>query len=172
MLSAAAEAQSLAEVLTEGAGRLLENNTWKVWQWPAGGQEFFDAESFRWDKTQSYLCSDCIIQLQARSLCQEQPMQEEILALRVSRGLRQQRVGQLNATFNAIQVVDVAVCEVMQSVELNLHRFTSEAMHLTLQDWPACPCLRLVVNRTMAIVMQPKSARSSAVPVSRRHLKE
>ncbi|KAK9841198.1 hypothetical protein WJX74_001758 [Apatococcus lobatus] len=45
--AAIAEPQNLAEVLEEGVGRLREKSTWKVWQWPAGGQEFFDAESFR-----------------------------------------------------------------------------------------------------------------------------
>ena len=41
------EPLNLVEVLDEGVGRLREKSTWKVWQWPVGGQEFFDAESFR-----------------------------------------------------------------------------------------------------------------------------
>lgn len=46
---AIADPQNVVEVLAEGVSRLREKSTWKVWQWPAGGQEFFDAESFRWD---------------------------------------------------------------------------------------------------------------------------
>ncbi len=41
------EPQNLNKVLDEGVRRLQDKGTWKAWQWPAGGQEFFDAESFR-----------------------------------------------------------------------------------------------------------------------------
>lgn len=47
--SAIADPQNLVEALAGGVGRFREKSTWKVWQWPAGGQEFNDAESFRWD---------------------------------------------------------------------------------------------------------------------------
>lgn len=43
-------AGTLAGILQEGLRRLQEQDTWKVWQWPADGQTCFDAESFRWDK--------------------------------------------------------------------------------------------------------------------------
>lgn len=41
------EPQNLNEVLDEGVSRLQDKSTWKVWQWPNGGPEFYDAESFR-----------------------------------------------------------------------------------------------------------------------------
>jgi hypothetical protein len=38
---------SMEEVLEEGAKRLRDKTTWKVWQWPADNSEFFEAEAFR-----------------------------------------------------------------------------------------------------------------------------
>ncbi|KAK9806100.1 hypothetical protein WJX72_001362 [[Myrmecia] bisecta] len=35
------------EILEEGIKRLQDKSTWKVWQWPLGSKEFFDADSFR-----------------------------------------------------------------------------------------------------------------------------
>jgi hypothetical protein len=38
---------ALDEILEEGLRRLQQKETWKVWQWPPDGADFFDAESFR-----------------------------------------------------------------------------------------------------------------------------
>ena len=38
---------SMEEVLDEGAKRLREKSTWKLWQWAADNTEFFEAEAFR-----------------------------------------------------------------------------------------------------------------------------
>lgn len=42
-----ADALNVAEVFDVGIARLQEKDTWKIWQWPAGGQIFCDAKSFR-----------------------------------------------------------------------------------------------------------------------------
>ncbi len=39
---------TLDDVLEEGIRRLQEKNTWKLWQWPTGGKEFYDADTFRY----------------------------------------------------------------------------------------------------------------------------
>lgn len=36
------------EVLEEGLSRLQNKPTWKLWHWPLDGEEFYDADSFRW----------------------------------------------------------------------------------------------------------------------------
>lgn len=38
---------SMEEILDEGLQRLQGKETWKLWQWPDDGAEFFDADSFR-----------------------------------------------------------------------------------------------------------------------------
>ena len=38
---------TMDEVLEEGLTRLTTRPTWKRWQWPLSGQEFYDADSFR-----------------------------------------------------------------------------------------------------------------------------
>lgn len=42
-----ADAPNVAEVLDVGIAHLQEKGTWKIWQWPAGGQIFCDVRSFR-----------------------------------------------------------------------------------------------------------------------------
>lgn len=38
---------TLEEILDEGARRLKERSTWKLWAWPLDNQEFVDADAFR-----------------------------------------------------------------------------------------------------------------------------
>lgn len=39
---------TMDEVLAEGLKRLHTKPTWKLWHWTLDGEEFYDADSFRW----------------------------------------------------------------------------------------------------------------------------
>jgi hypothetical protein len=52
---------SMEEIVEEGVARLKTKNTWKIWQWSADGQEFFEAEAFRQHITVRGLRGRCVM---------------------------------------------------------------------------------------------------------------